>query len=137
MHEMALAEGILSVVLDAAGDARVRRVELQVGALQLVVPESLRFSFDMVADGTPAQGAVVGIQETPARLRCGKCGAETVLTQPPFQCSQCRSDDIAVIAGDEVLVDSVELEGGEVIRRREVNASEILEEHMKEHHAGS
>ena len=45
MHEMALAEGILSVVLDASGGANVRKVDLQVGALQLVVPESLRFSF--------------------------------------------------------------------------------------------
>jgi hydrogenase nickel incorporation protein HypA/HybF len=135
MHEMALAEGILSVVLDAAGEEPVRKVDLLVGTLQLVVPESLQFSFELVSDGTPAENATVNIQEILARLRCKKCNVETVMNQPPFQCSQCGSSDIEVISGDEVLVDSVELQNGEIIRRRPVAANEILEEHMKEHHA--
>lgn len=137
MHEMALAEGILSVVLDASGGANVRAVDLQVGALQLVVPESLRFSFELAAAGTPAEGAVVNVHETPARLKCRACGAETVLRTPPFQCERCTSTDVNVISGDEVMVESVELDGGELIRRREVPANEILEEHMKQHHAGT
>jgi|SRR5215469_9007783 len=136
MHEMALAEGILSVVLDASGGANVRKVDLQVGALQLVVPESLRFSFDLVAAGTPAEGALVTVHETPARLKCRACRSETVLLQPPFQCGRCAATDVTVISGDEVMVESVELDGGELIRRREVAANEILDEHMKQHHAG-
>jgi hypothetical protein len=35
--------------------------------------------------------------------------------------------DIEVISGNEVMVESVELENGETIRRREVPADEILE----------
>ena len=136
MHEMALAEGILSVVLDASAGAIVRKVELQVGALQLVVPESLRFSFELVSAGTPAEGAVVEVRETPARLRCRACRSETLLRQPPFQCERCASTDVTVISGDEVIVESVELDGGQLIRRREVPASDILDEHMKQHHAG-
>ena len=134
---MALAEGILSVVLEASDGANVRSVDLQVGALQLVVPESLKFSFELASEGTPAHGATIRIHETPARLKCNACGAETVLRQPPFQCERCSSPAITILSGDEVVVDSVELDNGELIRRREVPANEILEEHMKEHHAGS
>ncbi len=137
MHEMALAEGILSVVLDAAGDQAVRKVDLRVGALQLVVPESLQFSFQMASEGTLAQNASVSIEDVPARLRCKQCRAVTIIRQPPFQCERCSSPDIEIVSGDEVLVDAVELENGEVIRRREVAADEILKEHMKEHHAVS
>jgi len=137
MHEMALAEGILSVVLDAAGDQPVRKVDLRVGALQLVVPESLQFSFQLASDGTLAQNAAINIEDVPARLRCKQCHAETVLRQPPFQCEHCSSSDIEIVSGEEVLVEAVELENGEIIRRREVDADEILREHMKEHHAAS
>lgn len=133
MHEMALAEGILQVVLDAADGQNVRRVQLQVGRLQMVVPDSLEFSFQLVADGTPAAEARIEMEETPARLRCGQCGAESELDLPPFNCRHCGAADIEVISGDEVLVDAVELESGETIRRRVVPAGEILQEHMKEH----
>ena len=135
MHEMALAEGILQVVLDAAEDQNVRRVRLQVGRLQMVVPDSLNFSFGLVAEGTVAAGATLEMEETPARLRCGQCGVESDLDLPPFICRPCGASDIEVISGDEVLVDAVELENGETIRRREVPADEILKEHLKEHHA--
>lgn len=135
MHEMALAEGILQIVLDAAEDQKVRRVRLQVGRLQMVVPDSLQFSFELVAEGTSAAGATLEMEETPARLRCGQCGAESELDLPPFICRHCGASDIEVISGDEVMVDAVELESGETIRRREVPAAEILEEHLKEHHA--
>jgi hypothetical protein len=100
----------------------------------LVVPESLEFSFQMVSEGTSAEKATVRIHEVAARLRCKPCGAETEVTRPPFQCVRCGATDVEVVSGDQVLVDAVELENGEVIRRCIVPADEILEEHMKEHH---
>jgi hydrogenase nickel incorporation protein HypA/HybF len=137
MHEMALAEGILAVVLDAAGDQPVRKVDLRVGALQLVVPESLEFSFQLASEGTLAQNASINIEDVPARLRCKQCRSVTIVRQPPFQCDRCSSPNVEIVSGDEVLVDAVELENGETIRRRQVDADEILKEHMKEHHAAA
>ena len=137
MHEMALAEGILAVVLDAAGDQPVRKVDLRVGALQLVVPESLQFSFQLASEGTLAQNASIHIDDVPARLRCKQCRSVTIVRQPPFQCDRCASINVEIVSGDEVLVDAVELENGETIRRREVDAEEILKEHMREHHAAA
>jgi len=133
MHEMALAEGVLQVVLQAAQDQKVKRVRVEVGRLQLVVPESLEFSFQLAAADTPAAEAVLELEETPARLRCRKCGAKSEIDLPPFNCRHCGDADIEIISGDEVLVNAVELENGQTIRRRAVPANEILEEHLKEH----
>ena len=133
MHEMALAEGILQVVLDAADDEKVRVVRLQIGRLQMVVPDSLEFSFQLVAAETPAADAKIVMEEIPARLKCSQCGSEGELDLPPFNCRQCGSSDIEVLSGDQVLVEAVELENGETISRRTVPADEILAEHMKEH----
>jgi hydrogenase nickel incorporation protein HypA/HybF len=62
MHELGLAEGILAVVLDVAGSERVERVRVSVGALQRVVPDSLRFSFEVAAQETLAANAVLDVE---------------------------------------------------------------------------
>ena len=46
----------------------------------------------------------------PAAGVCRDCGAETVLPDFPLQCSSCGGLDIEVTAGEELLVDSLELE---------------------------
>ena len=131
MHEMALAEGILAVVLDAADDQKVRRVCLRVGKLLMVVPDSLQFSFQLVADGTPAAGAVLEIEEAPARWRCKQCGAESEPDLQPLQCQGCGASEVEVVSGDELLVDAVELETGVTIRRCAVPPNDIREEHLR------
>lgn len=135
MHEMALAEGILAVVLDAADGKKVRRICLRVGRLQMVVPASLEFSFQLVAEGTPAAQAVLELEQVPARLRCKLCGAESEFNHPPFLCAPCGAVDLEVVSGDELLVEAVELDDGVTIRRRAVPADELLHEHLREHHA--
>ncbi|HZR98252.1 MAG TPA: hydrogenase maturation nickel metallochaperone HypA [Chloroflexota bacterium] len=112
MHEMALAEGVLAVVLDAADGEPVRRVRLRVGALQAVVPDSLQFCFQLAAEGTAAADAVLELTDVPARVVCRGCGAESELRAPPFLCRQCGAADVALVAGDELLVDAVELPSG-------------------------
>lgn len=135
MHEMGLAEGILDLVLDVAGGQKVRRIRLQIGRLQMVVPDSLEFSFQLVSDGTSAAEAVLEIEEVPAHFLCRQCGIESELNHPPFTCLRCGTSDVIVESGDQVLVDEVELESGITIRRLAVDADGILEEHIREHHS--
>ena len=54
MHEVALAQGILDVVLDVAGGREPRTVRVRAGELQSVTQDSLQFCFEMVAQDTPA-----------------------------------------------------------------------------------
>jgi len=117
MHELALAEGILAVVLDVAAGEPVRRVCLQVGQLLRVVPESLQFSFDLVAEGTSAAGAVLEMAEVPGRWRCPHCAAEHAAALPPVACHRCGAGVVECVAGDALLVDAVELVHSGTIRR--------------------
>ena len=56
MHELALAQAVLDVVAEHAGERPVERVEVRVGALRQVVPGSLAFCFEAVARGSVAEG---------------------------------------------------------------------------------
>ncbi|MGH7823598.1 MAG: hydrogenase maturation nickel metallochaperone HypA [Candidatus Binatia bacterium] len=121
MHEMGLAEGILAVALEAAAGEKVRRITLVVGNRQMVMRESLEFSFRLAAEGTPAAEAGLAVEEIPTRLHCNHCGAETEANFPPWNCRQCGGAEVEILAGDELLVDAVELESGHIIRRGDTN----------------
>ena len=52
----------------------------------------------------------------PARLRCGGCEDEWDMEgTPEFRCMRCGVSEVAVIAGNELEVDSIEVEESECI----------------------
>ena len=110
MHELSIAEAVVRIASDRAGDCRVTRVWVRAGALRQVVPEALRFAFELVAEGTPAAGAELEIEAVPATVRCEKCAGETVLVRFPAACALCGGLEVELIGGDELLVESLELE---------------------------
>ena len=110
MHELSIAEAVVAVVERHAAGRTVRKVELKVGFLRQVVPDALTFAFTLVTEGTRLAGAELGIEEIPARGRCRGCGAETVMDWFPLQCGKCGALDVELVAGEELLVDALELD---------------------------
>jgi|SRR5690349_5947487 len=110
MHELSIAQAVVAVASRHAAGRRVSRVELKVGHLRQVVPSALQFSFELVTSGTPLEGAELVIEDVAARGRCRECGAETELREFPFQCARCSGLDLEIEAGEELLVDALELD---------------------------
>jgi hydrogenase nickel incorporation protein HypA/HybF len=110
MHELSIARAVADVAERHAVGRPVSRVELRVGHLRQVVPASLEFAWEVVAQGTVLEGAVLAIDYVPATVRCRACAAETPLGEFPAVCAQCGSVDVDVSGGDELLVDALELE---------------------------
>jgi hydrogenase nickel incorporation protein HypA/HybF len=110
MHELSIASAVLDIVQRHAGGRRVSRVELKVGHLRQVVPSALEFAFELVAEGSVAEGAELVMEEVPATVRCERCGRESTLTAFPARCAACGSLDAEVTGGEELLVDALELE---------------------------
>jgi hydrogenase nickel incorporation protein HypA/HybF len=110
MHELSIAESVVRIAAANAGARRVVKVELKVGYLRQVVPSALEFAFDLVAQGTPVEGAELVIEPVPAVGRCRSCGDETALERFPWRCARCGGLDLEVLRGEELLVDALELE---------------------------
>lgn len=64
MHELGIAQGIVELVAEKSEGARVVRVVVVVGRLVAVLPDALRFCFELAAEGTVAEGAALEILET-------------------------------------------------------------------------
>jgi hydrogenase nickel incorporation protein HypA/HybF len=109
MHELALSRAIVDAALAHAEGRRVVAVNVSLGALRQAVPESLELYFQILSDGTLCEGALLNVRQTPARLRC-ECGEEWELTEPSFRCPACGGAETTVLSGEELRVDSIEVE---------------------------
>ena len=113
MHELPVTEGILTLALDTArqaGAGRVVAVDLVIGDLSSIVDDSVQFYFDLLSQGTPAEGAALRIRRAPAELACWDCGARQVISAPlPLACPSCGGPRVQVVGGREFYVESIEV----------------------------
>jgi hydrogenase nickel incorporation protein HypA/HybF len=108
VHELAIAESIVAAVCAAAAGRRVHCVTVRVGALTAVVPDAMRFCFELAVEGTAADGARLEIVPLPGSASCRDCGATVTLESPILLCP-CGSADLAVTAGRELQIVSMEV----------------------------
>lgn len=111
MHELSIAMSLIDAAAERAlelGEVRVLAIRVRIGRLSGVVPEALRFSFDLATSGTSLESARLDIEETEVIVSCPACG-ESVAGRHDFRCPRCHGE--AEIAGGREL----EFEAMEVV----------------------
>jgi hydrogenase nickel incorporation protein HypA/HybF len=109
MHELSIATAVLNTALKHADGRPVDTVAMRVGRLRQVVPESLLFYWEIVARDTVCEGAQLELSEIEARLHCTDCGRDWEPLMAAFRCPNCASAQVAVVAGEELEIDYLEL----------------------------
>ena len=118
MHELSLSSAIVNTVAKHARGRRVTVVNLRVGRMRQVVPDTLEFYFQFVARDSVCEGAQLHQEVIPAWLRCRGCAHEWEIEIPAFRCPACGGSDVAIASGDEFEVESIEVEEAACIAPR-------------------
>jgi hydrogenase nickel incorporation protein HypA/HybF len=118
VHELSLSSAIVNTVVKHARGRSVTVVNLRVGKMRQVVPDTLEFYFEFVARGTPCEGARLEQELIEAKLSCNACGHEWAIEIPAFRCPECTGSDVKVAAGNEFEVESIMVEETECIAQR-------------------
>ena len=108
MHELAITQNIVDLVSERADAARVRRITLEIGRLSGVLPDAIRFCFDVCAQGSPLEGAELEIVEPGGVGRCRDCGRVLALHHL-FDPCDCGSTNLELTAGTELRIKQMEL----------------------------
>lgn len=113
MHELAVAQALVEqvgTVIVRHGATRARLIRVRIGPLAGVVPELLATAFPLAAAGSRMERARLEFAHAPIQVRCQTCGAETEAAMNRLICGACGDWHTQVIGGDELLLESVELE---------------------------
>jgi hydrogenase nickel incorporation protein HypA/HybF len=108
VHELAITESVIESVTDRLGDARVVAVTLEIGRLSGVVADSVRFCFELCAEGTTLEGARLDIVDVPGLAHCRACQRDLELADLIPLCT-CGSTDLDIVSGQQLVIKQVEV----------------------------
>jgi len=116
MHELSIAQSLLGIVEEESApfkDAKVVSVKLRIGKLSGVVPEALKFAFEIITKGGVAEGASLDIEEVPITIKCHQCQKLFIAEDPFMICPHCDGWDVEMISGKELEIRELEIEDKE------------------------
>ena len=113
MHELSIASDILRCAVEAAGRhgaVRIQEIVVEVGAMRRVMSEALHTAFEMISEGTPAEGAAMKVIETAIKGTCRDCGCAFEPTIDNFLCPRCEQANVEITGGNDIVLKSVSCE---------------------------
>ena len=113
MHELAITQSMLDIVLERAKESSAKKVgaiNLVIGELSGFVEESVRFYFGFLAKDTIAEGAVLNFKPVPPRAQCRSCHNSFEIEEFDWSCPRCGGSDIEITAGKELSIESIYIE---------------------------
>ena len=113
MHELAVAQALVEqvdAVIEQHQASSATAIRVRIGPLAGVIPELLATAFPLAAAGSRMQHAQLEFTHAPIQVHCRTCGAETEAAMNRLICGACGDWHTQILSGDELLLESVELE---------------------------
>lgn len=113
MHEYSVTKNMLSTAIEEAEKAQTKKIteiRLVIGDLSTIIDESVQMYFDIMSEGTMAEGAKLVFKRIPAEFRCNQCGHKFIKPPKGFDCPKCNSMGSPTGVGKEFYIESIEVE---------------------------
>ena len=114
MHELGIAEGILTSAIEGAtgaGGSRINSVDVSIGELTQVMEDALQFAWQAIVADTMAVSATLNVTMLGALTRCADCGHEFEHGRyDGAQCPSCGSYLVQLLRGRELKIDSIDID---------------------------
>jgi hydrogenase nickel incorporation protein HypA/HybF len=111
MHELSFAQQILWQTEEAAGASGLKKIsviKIVLGELLYLMPEALNFSFQVLKKGTIADEARLLVEYKKALAQCDASNNQYSWLEHGYNCPRCKSQEIRIIQGMEMLIEYVE-----------------------------
>ena len=110
MHELSICASIADIATRHAAGRPVSVINVRVGQLRQIVPDTLVYCWGLLCEETSLEGSRIIVETVPARIRCRSCEQTAdVGDLPVFACAGCGGIDVEIVAGEEFLITSLEL----------------------------
>jgi hydrogenase nickel incorporation protein HypA/HybF len=115
MHELSLCQALIATAerqlaaRPECASRTLKTLKVTIGALSGCEPELLERMFPHAARGTAAENASLQITFQPVEIECKGCGGKREVAANDLLCPECNSDQVAMVAGDELLLTALVL----------------------------
>lgn len=113
MHEYAVTKSLINIAVEEAQKAnagKITEIKLVIGDLSTIMDESVQMYFDIISEGTIAQGAKLIFRRVAAEFCCKSCGAKYNKPSSGFDCPFCGQMGVPTGVGKEFYIESLEVE---------------------------
>jgi hydrogenase nickel incorporation protein HypA/HybF len=120
MHELTATQDVLNSALEAAAKAGAHHIEaisLVIGGLSDMTEDSVQFYFDMLSQGTVAEGAELHFRHEPAVAVCLECSSRFEVSAPlsdllAVSCPVCEAPQarLQIEGGNRFYLESIEVQ---------------------------
>jgi len=113
MHEMSVTMSLMDLVLDEAakaGASKIVGVNIVLGEMTGIIDHYVQANFELLSQNTPAEGAALTFKNIPRQARCRGCAHVFRPTDLAWSCPRCQSLEIEITGGNELYVESIEVE---------------------------
>ncbi len=110
MHEFPITQQIVKKANKAAeehGAKGVESITLVVGDYSGYISDSIQMYFDVIAEGTPCEGATLQIKRVKPKLKCDTCGQLFERKPYSFDCPTCSGSGEPTEIGKEFYIKDV------------------------------
>ena len=107
MHEISLLEQVREILVEHSQSqhfSKVSKITLEIGKLSCVEEGALSFGFDVVMNGSLAEGAELLISHIDGLGYCHLCNTQVPMQSLHDPCVLCGHFDIKVIQGEEMCI---------------------------------
>ena len=109
MHEFSIVVDLLKSlgeIKNQEGLKKIDKVNLQIGEMMQVVPETFIFAFKSASLGTEFCDTEINIEIIKIRLKCNNCGE--LYDYKNERCPKCSANDFVIEQGKEFVIKSIE-----------------------------
>jgi len=110
MHEMSITQEIIEICRRHAGNRRILSLDIEIGELSSIVPESIEFCFEACSSGTTLEGARLNIIKIPGIGHCQACNSRIPMQALYGSCGKCGSYHVIIESGEEMRVREIEVD---------------------------
>ncbi len=111
MHEYSVTKSLVEICNQEAKKnniGKIRTIKLKLGKFTGFSPEAINFYFGFLKKDTRCENAKIEFFEIPVRIRCPDCNYENDIDEPIFLCPSCGRNNIEILSGRELFIESIE-----------------------------
>ena len=113
MHELVITQSILEIAVRHASDCQARRItelHIVIGQWASAVDDSVQFYWDLISEGTIAQGAKLHFRRIAPEMHCLDCDRAYAPAGRDLFCPLCGGHHTQIIHGEEFYLESIEVD---------------------------